>query len=119
MLVYRFENERGFGPYCSAGCRGELQYALQSELCQAHCDGYHRPVWYIKGFKSGEMFCGCISIDSLRVWFDGFIDKLFIAGYHIACYDVPACDIYYGSNQVAFAWENAELVERIKQNNVP
>lgn len=115
MLVYRFENDRGFGPYTSRGCCGPEQFALQSELCEAHCDSYHPPIWEgVRGFKSGDMFCGCPSLDSLKVWFDGFVERLFEAGYSICCYEVPESDVRYGRNQVAFSWENAELVERIR-----
>lgn len=119
MLVCRFENDGGFGPYTGRGCIGPTQLALRSALMNAHCDGdgYHNPIWEdVKGFESGDMFCCCLSIESLKCWFDGFVEQLFEAGYQICCYDVPESDVLRGrrNNQAAFAWENAELVERIR-----
>ena len=79
MLLYRYENDCGVGPYRS--CIWSMR-----EMSSAHNDPSH-PSPSQCGIPTG--FCFMYTLESLKTWFDGYEDLLIRQGYTISVYDVP------------------------------
>jgi ribosome modulation factor len=76
----------------------------------AHQDRYHRSP---QGIQAHE-FCGFNSLYALEAWFDGWLDKLFAAGYVVAEYDGVGVRTF-GNGQVTF---NKNLSNRLTTTTV-
>lgn len=104
--IYRVENENLTGPYFKQfndlGTRISMSH---SASIKAHpCPDISFPD---RGIGRQQWKCGLNSMDALLKWFDGWLPKLFEAGFHIVTLDVAdedivADDCKYGSGQVIF-----------------
>jgi hypothetical protein len=83
MIVYRLEHRDGYGPYVNRLLFiNNKVIVLKDELCAVHNDKNHPvPKFIQKGY-----YCGFHSMGQLREWFDGYLTKLRLAGYHIIIY---------------------------------
>lgn len=116
VLVYRIEDKRsGNGPYFAGGA-----YHNRNEMATTHSDSTHPPL--PDTFKARIptkdrecYFCACDSIESLKVWFKGYLRKILRdKNFNIVVYECRSYDVYYGSfNQVSFLKERAKVVETI------
>jgi hypothetical protein len=50
-------------------------------------------------------------MDDLLWWFDGAFDKLRVAGYVLATYEVPEDAVVFLTRQVAFDYDRAEYID--------
>lgn len=117
MLVYRYENEAGHGPFTFDNYKkttedeDELQDILNDKV-----DFIIHPTPRLSLY-SGPMedyFFGCDSIEQLNVWFDEEIRYyLNLCGFELKVYDCPDEFCVVDNNQVGFLMEEAEQLELV------
>lgn len=106
MLVYRFENEKGGGPY-------KHPTPILDKGSSAYHPGPHE--W-------GEPWCDCHEVpthvfgfsdtNQIRLWFSKKERAvMYHYGYHLSVYD--ATEILEGRSQVSFHKKSAMLMRRI------
>ena len=92
MIVYRFENSDGVGPYQAS--------TIPDKMYNAHCRNLHtHPGWYADGFnvcRKENFLAGCASIIQLKEWFKGFLRMLYKHGFFIVQYKVRSSAVTYG-----------------------
>ena len=101
MLVFRYENAAGVGPYNTFGWCG------RDDMIEAHnnVDRTPGPFYdFPKGTPGHQFAYGCPSLEILKEWFEGFESDLGAAGFIIKVYDVPDDCVSIGKSgkQVAF-----------------
>ena len=64
-------------------------------------------------YSDGSWLCGFKDEEDMRIWFKGWIKKLNKAGYFVVKYKIPKKHVRFGSKQVIFVKENAQIVEKI------
>ena len=106
MLVYRIENKRGQGPYCS-------NHKYQDWLCDRHSDIEKHPSPVEDGIyewtKSHK--CGFSSLKKLKAWFNTEeLKALYAAKFDIVRYEVDKKDVLVGQKQVMFNRRKARRV---------
>lgn len=94
MVIYRFENAKGEGPY-SAGARG-------TDACHGQCHPTPRldGLADVAGFSAWHY--GFASEQQARDWFGHVWDDLHNEGFTLARYGAPARVVKRGRKQVAF-----------------
>ena len=103
MLVYRYENANGIGPYMDSAM---FEAGLDWTSPVTHPSPQNDP-------KLGSLepleYCGCHTRRLLRQWFPARSRRaLNRLGYYLAVYDAP--EVRIGSRQVAFVRKTARLV---------
>lgn len=124
MLVYRYEDESGHGPY-----RNDLYYlvydcnGLNRDECSIY-DERKRPCPYCDIFKNypdrhfnAENFkYGFRSLRQLKKWFNGHHRRLLQRnGYKVIVYNIDQDCIYFGDKHIAF--HNETEIYSIKELN--
>lgn len=101
MIVYRYEDKDGVGPYRSTN----ISLQLDSDILSEHSYCIHHPGWdtdvndstYIRINES--YLAGCVSIDQLNEWFYGFKVRLHKEGFRVKKYVVPNDNIIVGRSR--------------------
>lgn len=96
MIVYRIEDEDGYGPYNSdLDVRGPVEIQiLLSRLNKEHSEC--RPtLYYDVSYTHREKYlerciwlCCCDSVCKLKDWFEGFYQSLLFGGFVVNIYEV-------------------------------
>ena len=109
MLIYRIENKRGQGPYCS---KHKDQY-LRCWLCDRHSDIEKHPSPDEDGIYEWKRVhkCGFSSLRKLKAWFNKEeLKALYEAKFDIVRYEVDKKDVLVGQKQVMFNRRKARRV---------
>ncbi len=108
MLVYRFENIMGDGPYAQEGMENlDIKHSSSLTRLPPDLDG----IW---DWNPEIHRCACISLDSLKKWFKGFLRQLKRNEFKIVVYDVPEELVLFGIKQIVFEKKDAKFIEEIK-----
>jgi hypothetical protein len=115
MIVWRVQNSNGEGPY-NAGLNisDELNAAHRNEEhpipmndgipCMFYGEIYSdcgTPKYYCSGFRTKK---------ELKVWFDGWLEKLQNRGFSITKLKVPKKSVHLGKKQLTFLSSDAKSV---------
>lgn len=104
MLVFRYENKNGVGPY-TADWEEWGTKASSFWLASSHAGEKH-PSPRMDGIeKSGKNYvCGCPSAAALSEWFSGWEAVLLRNGFVVKTYDIPDEEVFIGKSglQVVF-----------------
>ena len=109
MLIYRIENKRGQGPYCSK----HKDQALRNWLCSRHFDAEKHPAPDDDGIDDWTRShkCGFSSLKKLKAWFNTEeLNVLYEAKFDIVKYEVDKKDVLVGKKQVMFNRRKARRV---------
>lgn len=100
--VWRLENKDGNGPYIPGP--GERLKAVMRDLHASHKNMTHPSPFVdnIRNFDWTNEFCGFRTRRDLEEWFDGFMPRLYRAGFRMVRYDIPADRVRNGTRQVVF-----------------
>lgn len=110
VRVYRYEHPKDtFGPYRFRGDFGEELNERFDKMNDHHCDSnehetiYRWDVLHGLGYTHEEIRhgvaddvnfkYGCVTLEDLNRWFDGYHDLLHEAGFVLATYDVPEGEV--------------------------
>lgn len=113
MLVYRFEHEiERCGPYNTGSV------PRNHRLCNDHNKRVFddRPGFVdYDDYPADGYVSGCPSLETLKEWFDGFVDYLFKRRYAIYVYDVDDEDCIIGKSgiQCIFDKSSAHQVDML------
>lgn len=116
MLIFRYENEKGYGPFTFSNFSGvtdEQQNMLSSLLKSINYDIHPTPNHRLyEGIGRFEDFrFGCDSIETLEMWFNKVEERLKRCGFSIKVYDCPDEFCVVDKNQIGFLIEEAEQLE--------
>jgi len=118
VIVYRFENSKGVGPYASDGksSSSALPEELRSRYCNMdsshHYDESNHPsARNIEGFRREHSFCGFTSKEQIDKWFNKEEqDLLNVLGFKLNTYVVSKENVKGDGKQVIFPKESAVLL---------
>jgi hypothetical protein len=90
-------------------------------ICSNHNCDYNRTVfkvfdWRDEAYDINEkdkIFCGFISLQSLKEWFNGYCSMLHKKGYCVYVYEVPKTKVVFDKNQIGFYCDNARFVKKL------
>lgn len=123
--VYRYENDKGEGPYRAN--YGLVRPQWVQDMGDSHA-GSHHPTWTYQvveydpgedyytwgpeeipyGYEEGEAnssyIAACASRKALDTWFDGWQDQLEANGFHVVEYTVPAENVVDGRSGLQCAF---------------
>jgi len=100
MLVIRYEDAHGFGPYTNANLGFRLSHANRP-----------LPVDEGLGLISSATRSGFTSLDQLNRWFSARDQRrMEDLGFLRVEYEVPHTEVVYSNNQALFATANAVVV---------
>lgn len=109
MLIYRYENKDGRGPFTfSRKTESEIRlyYAVYKKI---RYDTHPGPDWEKYTEKAEDYFFGCSSLEQLEFWFDDYVQKHLIdAGFKIKVYGCPDEYCVEDKNQIGFIMNKAE-----------
>lgn len=101
MIVYRWEDDRGYGPYSSE----DYELILGGD----HCDPTH-PIpcaEYLNYCASGSYRCGFVSIEQANNWFNfEERERLVMAGFSFISLEVPDERVQVGRKQCVYRVED-------------
>lgn len=116
MKVWRYQDDRGYGPYTSMGINSvecglisDERRDLHGDLNYAHCDCKAHPgAW--DDFKYGDCkwsVFGFPSREAADAWFRGFHERLKECGFSLVCIEVPDNKVIWGKSrlQICFPLE--------------
>lgn len=123
-IIYRIEWKDGAGPYCEylpgtfCGQRDPAIYELREAVRVAHSGCPEHPVVTYDTYPpeaktSGNMLCGCISLQQLSTWFKGYRAWMARLGFKLCIYHVPTMYVGFGKKQVEFPIRKATLVAKL------
>lgn len=111
MVVFRFEDIEGTGPYT-----GHLRYDGEGELEAAlwsHQDATH-PSPYEEGLHPNGKHCGFKNRKQMTDWFTARErDLLFENGYRLLQYAVPSEHVAVGNKQVVFTRAEGKIISEV------
>lgn len=110
MLIYRFEDETGDGPYARDNIAGSAGALLQL-MTNEHNDDevlYPGPMQE-RMYDFYHQKFGCLSVEALKEWFKGWVDILLEAGFSVVCYDAEEWQEGRSGRQVCFDPETASF----------
>lgn len=116
MLIYRYENENGYGPYSFDRYKDNLTYEEEqlNEILVDKLDFNLHPMPDLDLYSGvfDDYFFGCKSINQLNVWFDKEIRYwLNLCGFKLKIYDCPDEFCIVEESQIGFLIEKAEQLE--------
>jgi hypothetical protein len=117
MLIYRYENEQGYGPFSFDRFTKNLTEEEEEmlELLNNHIDFSIHPVPNIFRYKGGvdKYNFGCESIEQLDIWFNDDLKFYFeICGFELKVYDCRDEYCVKDVNQVGFIMDYAKNVTK-------
>jgi hypothetical protein len=116
MLIYRYENEQGYGPFTFG--RGKVFTDEENELSDMiteNVDFSIHPIPNYFSYKGGidKYNFGCESIEQLDIWFNDDIKFYFdICGFELKVYDCPDEYCVKDLNQIGFIMDYAKNVTK-------
>ena len=112
MKLFRLEDQNKSGPYRKDNLERLTADQLEElERMWNHHNGWngtYPSIWcdvLDYDFNMAEYHkCACVSLEALKVWFEGYYDFLLTIGYELVEMDVPANQIFFtrSGKQVAF-----------------
>lgn len=96
MVIYRYENKKGKGPY-----RNSMQIKWSGNK-YVHEDANHPSSYEDFPAFSSDQFIACKSIKSLKQWFKGYNPNLKKTGFKIVKYKVKNYQESLSGLQVSF-----------------
>lgn len=102
------------GPYYDAGLAcNDTVIRVVSGMCSSHADDDHPSPWwdgYLQIIRDHEL-CGMKDMESLKEWFDGWLDRLQAAGFKVYEFEVSeGVRIGQVGGQVVFDKNYSELI---------
>lgn len=115
MKIYRLENSRSEGPYCTNKATPSLHDALSK--VNSYDESHPNP--YDEGMKrfqqSATYVCGFSSRAQFEAWFPYESHDLFDrAGFSVSEYEVPDEHVEHGRYQVMFDRAEANFIQTIR-----
>ncbi len=111
MKVFRLE-KNGVGPYryrtlYEVEPNSRLEHLL-NRLCESHSNNDIHPTWWCDGLKNldSQRFAFS-SLEKLRDWFSGFLERLAKVGFEIVEYEVSDYKTGASGKQITFKLEDA------------
>jgi hypothetical protein len=100
MLLYRYENNNGIGPYMAPFC------GITSKLNDFHNDSSHPSIYedFKEHIYSGKLYGGrfwdylsaCTSIEAFKKWFEGFHGVLHEHGFKPFVFSIKDSSLIMG-----------------------
>lgn len=116
MRVFRLELEdpSGWtGPY-QASLTEPPAVGLQRDLLVDHTDYERWPCPWLEDVDMGALprrVCGCVSLQVLKEWFGGYLERFREVGARVAAYDVPEDAVLWADDrQVVYVQAASSLV---------
>ncbi len=97
MLIYRLEDEAGYGPYQTGKSIPEMEDAHSNDM-----DNHPAIYRDVDGFVANKHLCGFISLDQLKTWFDGWLSNLLNQGYKVIEIRINAQHVLVGDKQICY-----------------
>lgn len=90
--------------------------SILTKMTQAHANEEHPPIWRdLDGFVSGEHFCACPTLESLKTWFKGFNKSLLSVGYKLVEVEVKRVYNTESGLQVGYKLEDVVGIKVLKK----
>jgi len=102
MTIFRIENSVGLGPYVS-NANQENQILHQMNLDHS-CSPLHPMPWEdnLPEMAREYELCGFESIEKLKKWFDGWINRLYDNGFFAVQLEIDKKNVKFGNYQIVF-----------------